>query len=455
MPSFVRSSGVPLVLVAVGLAFIPQEARAQSVHEPTTVTVTQPTTVTVSEPHTVSVTPFLDSTFGASDDLDATIGLGVAVTYDMTKRLGFEGELAYAFDLMGKDPNVDLDVTNISGNGVYNFHAPYVTPYVTFGIGVEFGGVHVNRRIRRSSILRTVRGQLQPWRWSEVPDFRALCAPRRYPPIPVGGPRAGLLAALRRRVLVDQALGCTRDSGTRDEGLGDSRQTCRLESRSAGRRSAVYWWDAFRRKNTSYRRQPAPPQRRHHRARRSRQDHARRCAAAPERHLPRQRARGRARDGQQRPRARARHHHPREEHRRPLPRRPDQHRRHAGPRRFRRRGRADARRWSTASSCSSTRPKGRCRRRGSCCARRSSAGCRRSSSSTRSIAPTRGAQEVLNEVYDLFIDLDATEEQIEFPVLYTSARAGTSSLIATEPGEDLRPLFDAIVDHVPPPRGRS
>jgi GTP-binding protein len=62
-------------------------------------------------------------------------------------------------------------------------------------------------------------------------------------------------------------------------------------------------------------------------------------------------------------------------------------------------------------------------------------------------------QEVLNEIYDLFIDLDATEEQLDFPVLYTSARAGTSSLSATEPGADLRPLFDAIVDYVPPPRG--
>ncbi len=67
--------------------------------------------------------------------------------------------------------------------------------------------------------------------------------------------------------------------------------------------------------------------------------------------------------------------------------------------------------------------------------------------------PDARAQEVLNEVYDLFIDLDATEEQIDFPVLYTSARAGTSSLSATEPGQDLRPLFDAIVDYVPPPRG--
>src|SRR4029450_6021064 len=62
-------------------------------------------------------------------------------------------------------------------------------------------------------------------------------------------------------------------------------------------------------------------------------------------------------------------------------------------------------------------------------------------------------QDVLNEVYDLFIDLDATEEQIEFPVLYTSGRAGTASRELATPGEDLRPLFDAIVDHVPPPRG--
>ena len=67
--------------------------------------------------------------------------------------------------------------------------------------------------------------------------------------------------------------------------------------------------------------------------------------------------------------------------------------------------------------------------------------------------PDARIQEVLNEIYDLFIDLDATEEQLDFPVLYTSARAGTSSRSATEPGSDLRPLFDAIVDDVPPPRG--
>ncbi len=63
------------------------------------------------------------------------------------------------------------------------------------------------------------------------------------------------------------------------------------------------------------------------------------------------------------------------------------------------------------------------------------------------------AQAVLNEVYDLFIDLDATEDLLEFPVLYTNARAGTASADADSQGPDLRPLFDAIIRHVPPPRG--
>ncbi|MGH9383697.1 MAG: translational GTPase TypA [Vicinamibacterales bacterium] len=62
-------------------------------------------------------------------------------------------------------------------------------------------------------------------------------------------------------------------------------------------------------------------------------------------------------------------------------------------------------------------------------------------------------KEVLNEVYDLFIDLDATEEQIEFPVLYTSGRAGTASTDLNVAGQDLKPLFEAILSHVPPPHG--
>lgn len=62
-------------------------------------------------------------------------------------------------------------------------------------------------------------------------------------------------------------------------------------------------------------------------------------------------------------------------------------------------------------------------------------------------------QEVLNEVYDLFIDLDANEQQLEFPVLYTNAKAGLASLQASGKGEDLRPLFEAIVASIPAPGG--
>jgi GTP-binding protein len=62
-------------------------------------------------------------------------------------------------------------------------------------------------------------------------------------------------------------------------------------------------------------------------------------------------------------------------------------------------------------------------------------------------------KEVLNEVYDLFIDLDATEDQIEFPVLYTNAKEGVATAGLWTPGDSLLPLFEAIVEHVPPPRG--
>src|ERR671936_888232 len=58
--------------------------------------------------------------------------------------------------------------------------------------------------------------------------------------------------------------------------------------------------------------------------------------------------------------------------------------------------------------------------------------------------PDARIAEVLNEVYDLFIDLDATEDQLDFPVLYTNAKAGTATLNVEQPGENLQPLFDAI-----------
>src|SRR5881392_3856713 len=63
--------------------------------------------------------------------------------------------------------------------------------------------------------------------------------------------------------------------------------------------------------------------------------------------------------------------------------------------------------------------------------------------------PDARPQEVLNEVYDLFIDLDATEDQLDFPVLYTNARAGTATTEQAKAGKDLQPLFQAIVDTIP------
>ena len=67
--------------------------------------------------------------------------------------------------------------------------------------------------------------------------------------------------------------------------------------------------------------------------------------------------------------------------------------------------------------------------------------------------PDARAAEVLNEIFDLFIDLDASEAQLDFPVVYTDGRKGTATLDLARAGEDLRPLFDAIVTHVPPPMG--
>jgi GTP-binding protein len=65
--------------------------------------------------------------------------------------------------------------------------------------------------------------------------------------------------------------------------------------------------------------------------------------------------------------------------------------------------------------------------------------------------PDARIQEVLNEVYDLFIDLDATEEQLEFPIVYTNAKAGTAQLSIEEEGEDLRPLLELILKTIPAP----
>jgi GTP-binding protein len=65
--------------------------------------------------------------------------------------------------------------------------------------------------------------------------------------------------------------------------------------------------------------------------------------------------------------------------------------------------------------------------------------------------PDARVAEVVDAVYELFLDLDADEEQIEFPIVYTNAKAGRASLDPAEPGTDLEPLFDVLLSYVPPP----
>jgi GTP-binding protein TypA/BipA len=65
--------------------------------------------------------------------------------------------------------------------------------------------------------------------------------------------------------------------------------------------------------------------------------------------------------------------------------------------------------------------------------------------------PDARISEVVDEVYELFIDLGATEDQIEFPVVYTNAKAGHASLTPTDPGTSLKPLMDLLVETIPAP----
>jgi len=60
-------------------------------------------------------------------------------------------------------------------------------------------------------------------------------------------------------------------------------------------------------------------------------------------------------------------------------------------------------------------------------------------------------QEVLNEVYDLFIDLDATEDQLDFPIIYCNAKAGIAKRSPEDDSQDLRPLFETILEKIPSP----
>jgi opacity protein-like surface antigen len=84
------------------------------------------------------VTPFLGTSIGLGDPADNdSLALGVAVAYDWTSNLGFEGELNHLFDVAGDTDDLDWSVTNFSANALYHFDVKRVTPYATFGIGFE------------------------------------------------------------------------------------------------------------------------------------------------------------------------------------------------------------------------------------------------------------------------------------------------------------------------------
>ena len=67
--------------------------------------------------------------------------------------------------------------------------------------------------------------------------------------------------------------------------------------------------------------------------------------------------------------------------------------------------------------------------------------------------PDARIQEVLNEIYDLFIDLDAHEDQLDFPVVYTNGKAGIAKINLEDESTDLRPLFETIISRTPSPQG--
>ena len=121
--------------VAAAITVGSEEARAQA--------------LSVAEPNTITVTPFLSASFGTSEGADSSIGIGGAVGYDLTRRLGFEFEIGRVFDVAGDTPDLDWSLTNFSGNVIYHFDVPRITPYATAGLGWE----HSNLDIDENGIL--------------------------------------------------------------------------------------------------------------------------------------------------------------------------------------------------------------------------------------------------------------------------------------------------------------
>jgi opacity protein-like surface antigen len=92
----------------------------------------------VAQPRSWTVTPFLHTSVGIGDPAPHdSVGVGVAVAYDWTYNLGFEGEIGHLFDVAGDTNVVDWSVSNFSANAVYHFDVKRFTPYATLGIGIE------------------------------------------------------------------------------------------------------------------------------------------------------------------------------------------------------------------------------------------------------------------------------------------------------------------------------
>lgn len=92
----------------------------------------------VAQPNSWNVTPFLNASMGLGDPAsNDSMGLGVAVGYDWTSNLGFEGEIGHLFDVAGDTDDIDWSITGFSANALYHFDVRRFTPYATFGLGIE------------------------------------------------------------------------------------------------------------------------------------------------------------------------------------------------------------------------------------------------------------------------------------------------------------------------------
>ena len=182
-----------------------------------------------------------------------------------------------------------------------------------------------------------------------------------------------------------------------------------------------------------------------------------RCCAPPASSRAHQAAR-RPGHGLQRPGARAGHHHPRQGRLGHLEGRQDQPGRHARPRRLRRRGRAGPDHGRRRAAARRRGRGARCPRPATCCRRRSPCDLPAVVVSTRSTASDARADEVLDEIYQLFLDLDADDHHIEFPIVSAVAREGRAIAghrHARRPTPTSPPLLDAILDTIPAPDRRS